>query len=69
VNAFFRESRGQDLAEYCLIAAIIALVALGVLIGVSGGVSGIWKTADAMIGGRQTTSAPAPAPAKTPGTP
>lgn len=49
-QAFFRflkeRDEGQDLAEYCLITALIVLVALGIFWHVSGGVQGMWNTAN-----------------------
>jgi Flp pilus assembly pilin Flp len=38
------EDSGQDLAEYCLITALIALVALGIFWHVSGGLQGMWTS-------------------------
>jgi Flp pilus assembly pilin Flp len=43
IALFLREDeRGQDVAEYCLITAFIALVALGILWHFSGGLQGMW---------------------------
>jgi Flp pilus assembly pilin Flp len=39
------EDRGQDLAEYCLLTALVALVAVGILIHVSGGMQAVWDSA------------------------
>jgi len=36
--------QGQDLAEYCLITALIALIALGIFCHVSGGIQGMWSS-------------------------
>jgi Flp pilus assembly pilin Flp len=44
IRAFVREEDGQDLAEYCLITAFIALVALGIFWHVSGGLQGMWTS-------------------------
>lgn len=49
---FFRQSEGQDLAEYCLIAALVALVAGAILFQVSGGMKNLWNVA-----GQTTNSA------------
>ena len=46
---FRKDERGQDLAEYCLVTALIALVALGIFIHVSGGVSSLWGTANTTL--------------------
>jgi Flp pilus assembly pilin Flp len=41
IYSFLNRDQGQVLAEYCLIAALIALVALGIFWHVSGGIQGI----------------------------
>jgi Flp pilus assembly pilin Flp len=70
--AFVRKGgRGQDLAEYTLVIAFVALVALGILLQASGGIQGIWKQADAALAagkpagggsGGGSTSSPASKP-------
>jgi Flp pilus assembly pilin Flp len=42
---FRRNDLGQDLAEYCLMTAIIALVGLGIFYKLSGGFQDLWGTA------------------------
>lgn len=49
MNVFRRSERGQDLAEYCLMTAIIALIGLGMFYKLSGGVQGLWGTANSAI--------------------
>ena len=45
--AFFRTNEhGQDLAEYCLLVALVALIALGLVAHFSGGIQGIWNSAN-----------------------
>jgi Flp pilus assembly pilin Flp len=46
---FRRNDRGQDLAEYCLITAVIALIGLGLFIKISGGLQSLWGVADSTI--------------------
>ncbi len=59
----FRKSEcGQDLSEYCLITAFIALAALGIFIHLSGGIQSIWGSAGTTLA---ATSASTPAPAGT----
>jgi Flp pilus assembly pilin Flp len=55
----FEEDSGQDLAEYCLITAFIALVALGIFWHVSGGLQGMWTSINASLatGNSSTSSA------------
>ena len=40
---WFGDDRGQDLADYCLLAALVALVACGILIHMSGGIQNLWN--------------------------
>ena len=56
---------GQDLAEYCLLTAMLTLIALGILFRVAGGMDGIWGSMNTTLatgntnGGASTgTSAP-----------
>jgi Flp pilus assembly pilin Flp len=42
--------QGQDLAEYCLITAFIALLGLGVFSHFTGGLQGLWGLANSTIG-------------------
>jgi Flp pilus assembly pilin Flp len=49
VDSFRRSDHGQDLAEYCLITAIIALIGLGIFYKLSGGVQDLWGTANSAI--------------------
>lgn len=57
-KGFRRNDRGQDLAEYCLITAVIALIGLGLFVHISGGLQGLWGTMNSTIaaGGSVTTS-------------
>ena len=63
--------RGQDLAEYCLLTALVALIGLAILIHLSGGMQALWTGANTSLvagngavstggaAGAATTSAPA----------
>jgi Flp pilus assembly pilin Flp len=44
------DRRGSGLAEYCLVVAAIALIGLGIYIGMSGGVHDLWSTANSTLG-------------------
>jgi Flp pilus assembly pilin Flp len=65
-RSLWRDETAQDLAEYCLMTALLALIALGIFIHVSGGMQHIWGAAgDAMAtagsasqAGDSTASAP-----------
>ncbi|MEO8594589.1 MAG: hypothetical protein ABI759_14830 [Candidatus Solibacter sp.] len=41
-----REQRGQDLAEYCLLTAVVALIGLGIFVHLSGGMHALWGGAN-----------------------
>jgi Flp pilus assembly pilin Flp len=45
LGVFRRSDHGQDLAEYCLLTALVALIALGIFYHVSGGIQEMWSTA------------------------
>jgi len=44
-----RDDSGQDLAEYCLLTALIALVGLGIFVPISGGMSSLWGGANTSL--------------------
>ena len=44
-----RNQHGHGLAEYCLAAAFISLVALGLYLRMSGGVHDLWSTANSTL--------------------
>ena len=46
---FLRRNEGQDLSEYCLITALVALIALGIFWHVSGGVAALWSNSNTSI--------------------
>jgi len=59
ITGLFREERGQDLAEYCLITAFVAVGSCALYFNVSGGVHNIWNHANVTL----TSSVPASTPA------
>ena len=56
IRAIRRDRQGHGLAEYCLAAAFIALVALGLYIRMSGGVHDLWSTANTTLDSGGSTS-------------
>lgn len=56
LSKFFHRSEGQDLAEYCLITALIALVALGIFWHVAGGSSALWGYSNNTLGTAATAA-------------
>ena len=71
VKALRSEDRGQDLAEFCLLTALVALVILGIIIQLSGGMQAVWNGANtSLTAGNAAISGGtggAETPAKTPG--
>jgi Flp pilus assembly pilin Flp len=67
-RVFQKEDRGQDLAEYCLLTALIALVAVGIFVYCSGGLQALWGSANTTLaaGNAVTNSQPAGATASAP---
>jgi Flp pilus assembly pilin Flp len=49
LKALQSEDRGQDLAEYCLLTALVALVALGIMVHMSGGMQAVWDGANTSL--------------------
>jgi Flp pilus assembly pilin Flp len=50
-----RNDQGQDLAEYCLITAILALIGFGMFYKLSGGMQDLWGTANSAVAAANTT--------------
>ena len=40
---WFQDDHGQDLADYCLLTALVALIGLGIFIHLSGGLQNLWN--------------------------
>lgn len=43
-NTFWKEEAGQDMVEYSLLLAFIALAAVGLLSGIKTSISTIWQS-------------------------
>jgi Flp pilus assembly pilin Flp len=66
LKALHSEDRGQDLAEYCLLTALVALVAAGILVHLSGGMQALWGGANtSLTAGQAAVSATSAAAAST----
>jgi Flp pilus assembly pilin Flp len=58
ITVFLRRSdRGQDVAEYCLITALVALISLAIFLHVSGGLQGMWTSINSSLAAGNTTAA------------
>jgi Flp pilus assembly pilin Flp len=51
------DERGQDLIEYTLLLAFVALASAALFIGAGGQVSGIWSTANSQLVAANTAAA------------
>ena len=60
ITAFRTGDGGQDLAEYCLLTALGALIAVGLLVHFSGGMQAIWGTANTTLVAGNTAASPTP---------
>ncbi len=49
VRLLRKDENGQDLSEYCLLAALVALIGLGLFLFASGGVQNLWTTANTTL--------------------
>lgn len=49
ILGLFRRDEGQDLSEWCLITALIALIALGIFWHISGGMGALWNNSNTSI--------------------
>jgi Flp pilus assembly pilin Flp len=57
LKAFWQEEDGQDMVEYALLLAFVALAAVAVLSSVKGSVSTIWSTLNSTLTTATTTTA------------
>ena len=53
---FLKEEEGQDLIEYSLLMAFVALASAALFIGAGGSVKGIWQTSSAQLAAANTAS-------------
>jgi len=53
---FLREESGQDLIEYTLLLAFVALASAALFIGAGGSVAGIWNIANSRLAVANSTA-------------
>lgn len=56
LNAIWKEEEGQDLVEYSLLLAFIALAAVGLLSGTRTTISGLWAQINTTLASASTTA-------------
>jgi Flp pilus assembly pilin Flp len=54
LKTFWQEEDGQDMVEYCLLLAFIALAAVTVLSGIKTNIGGMWNTISSQISNANT---------------
>jgi Flp pilus assembly pilin Flp len=54
---FVQDEQGQDLIEYTLLIAFVALASAAVFLGAGGSIKGIWGTANTQLSNANTFAA------------
>ena len=54
--SFFREEDGQDMVEYSLLLAFIAMATIALLTGVGKSVTGLWTTVNTSLKNANTSA-------------
>jgi Flp pilus assembly pilin Flp len=57
INNFLKDEQGQDLIEYTLLLAFVALASAALFIGAGKSVTGIWTITNAQLGNAATAAA------------
>jgi len=66
LRRFRNEESGQDLAEYCLLTALLTLIAAGICVYSSGGIQAIWAGVNTSLTNGNSASTSATSGANTP---
>src|SRR5215831_9491006 len=53
---FLRDDQGQDLIEYTLLMAFVALASAALFIGAGGSIQGIWTTSNSQLSAANTSA-------------
>ncbi len=53
---FWNDENGQDLIEYTLLMAFVALASAALFLGAGGSISGIWTTSNSQLAAANTQS-------------
>jgi Flp pilus assembly pilin Flp len=53
---FLHDDQGQDLIEYTLLMAFVALASAALFIGAGGSISGIWTTSNSQLAAANTSA-------------
>ena len=56
LKTFFADESGQDLIEYTLLMAFVALASAALFLGAGGSISGIWSTSNSQLATANTSA-------------
>jgi len=56
ILAFLSDESGQDLIEYTLLMAFIALASAGLYLGAGGSIAGIWSVSNSQLAAANTSA-------------
>ena len=56
IRNFLTDDQGQDLIEYTLLLAFVALASAALFVGAGGNISGIWNTTNSQLAFANTQS-------------
>jgi Flp pilus assembly pilin Flp len=56
INSFLRDEQGQDLIEYTLLLAFVALASAALFIGAGNSVKGIWAITNTQLSAANTAA-------------
>jgi Flp pilus assembly pilin Flp len=54
LHAFWNDEQGQDLIEYTLLMAFVALASAALFLGAGGSIQGIWTTSNSQLAAANT---------------
>jgi Flp pilus assembly pilin Flp len=58
VKSFWNDEQGQDLIEYTLLMAFVALASVALFLGPGANIKGIWSTGNSQLSVANTKAAP-----------
>ena len=56
IHSFWNDEQAQDLIEYTLLMAFVALASAALFIGAGGSVAGIWSTTNSQLAAANSSS-------------
>ena len=56
IRKFMNDEQGQDLIEYTLLMAFVALASAALFLGAGGNISGVWKSGNTQLSTANTSA-------------